>query len=106
MTRALDLTAAAFTVLSQVLRRELPPAVRVWAFGSRVVGGARRFSDLDLALEAAERIDPGVLARLRTTLSESDLTIKVDVVDMAAVDPDFRRIVDAQKVALEPLAVD
>ena len=39
-----------------------------------------------------------MLGALREALSESDLTIKADVVDLRAADPAFRRIIEDQLV--------
>jgi hypothetical protein len=41
-----------------------------------------------------------MLARLRDALSQSDLTIKVDVVDLRTVDRAFQRIIEDQMVSL------
>ena len=43
-----------------------------------------------------ERLDLDMLGRLKEALSESDLTIKVDLVDLRAVDPAFRRMIEAR----------
>lgn len=102
MTVTLDLPAEDMATLQTILRRHVPPGVRVWAFGSRVAGGARPYSDLDLALESDGPVDPDALAWLRTALSESDLAIKVDLVDLQAIDPTFRRLIEQGMV---PLAV-
>jgi len=100
MTRTVDLTRDDLAILQGLLRRHLPAGTKVWAFGSRTTGEARRYSDLDLALLGDETVDFAVLGRLREALSESDLTIKVDMIDLREVDPGFRRIIEAQMVPL------
>jgi predicted nucleotidyltransferase len=100
MTETIDLLPADRGILRDVLAACLPCGVAVWAFGSRVAGTARRYSDLDLALEGAEPLAPGVLRGLEEALSESDLTIKVDVVDLRRVDPTFRRMIEPEMVPL------
>jgi uncharacterized protein len=87
-------------ILRRVLRVYLPPDTGVFVFGSRVTGAARRYSDLDLALAGEAPLDSDLLNRLKDALSESDLTIKVDLVDLRAVDPAFRRIVEDGMVRL------
>ena len=52
----LDLAPHHKALLLAILNTHLPGA-RVWAFGSRVTGRARPFSDLDLAVEGAAPID-------------------------------------------------
>jgi predicted nucleotidyltransferase len=104
--RVIDLPRADLAILLGVLRDHLPPDTDVWAFGSRTTGEARRYSDLDLALQSGETLDPDMLGRLQDALSESDLTVKVDVVDLLAVDPAFRRIIEGQMVPLSFKAGD
>jgi predicted nucleotidyltransferase len=100
MTRTIDLPPPDLAILLQVLRDHLPPGTSAWVFGSRVTGAARRYSDLDLALQGEAPLVWGVLARLKDALSESDLTIKVDVVDLLAADTAFRRIIEGDMVPL------
>jgi predicted nucleotidyltransferase len=90
MIATLDIHEHHVRILRDVLRAHLPPGVHVCIFGSRAHGGARRYSDLDLALEWAQPLDLGVIGRIAEALSESDLPYKVDLVDLALVDPGFR----------------
>lgn len=80
-------------MLLPILKKHVPDAV-VWAFGSRVKGTAKKFSDLDLAMDAGHRIDRRTPAVLEQDLSDSDRPIKVDVGDMASMDPAFRALVE------------
>jgi len=87
--------------LRGVLRELLPPQARAYVFGSRFHGGARRYSDLDLALEW---IGPRRLERLGAiaeTLSEGDIPYKVDIVDLATVDPLFKARIAADCIPFE-----
>jgi hypothetical protein len=51
MTTKPDITDAEAAIVRGVLRQHLPDGAWAYAFGSRGHGGARRYSDLDLALE-------------------------------------------------------
>jgi predicted nucleotidyltransferase len=82
-----------------ILARHVPDR-EVWAFGSRVGGTARAFSDLDLAIVGHQPISAAVLADLREAFRESDLPFKVDVVDWATTQEHFRRIIEKQYVVL------
>ena len=75
------------------------PGRRVCAFGSRVTGGARRFSDLDLAI-LGDGLDWATAARLAEAFSESDLPVRVDIVDYATAGPAFRAIIDRDGVPI------
>ncbi len=75
------------SLLLELLHRYVPDQA-VWAFGSRATGRyLGRFSDLDLAVE--ERLSPGVRSELLDALDASDFPVKVDLVELAAVDPAF-----------------
>jgi uncharacterized protein len=100
MSPTIDLPHEDLAILLPVLHTCLPSGTSVWVFGSRVTGAARRYSDLDLALLGHERLDLDILGRLKEALSESDLTIKVDLVDLRAVDPVFRRMIEGEMVPL------
>ncbi len=74
----------------------------VWAYGSRVSGGAHEGSDLDLVLRNPEKLDAPHknLHRLRDALTESDLPILVEVLDWAQLPEPFRREIERRHVVL------
>ncbi|MBK7553266.1 MAG: nucleotidyltransferase domain-containing protein [Flavobacteriales bacterium] len=95
----LDLADDQLTMVRTILAQHLPHA-HVWAFGSRVQGRAWEFSDLDLAIDAGHALDFRMLGTLKEAFQESRLPIKVDVLDLHTVSPEFRRLIDAQRVAV------
>ena len=92
------LTPAETVAVREILKRHLPPGVEVFVFGSRAGGRVRRMSDLDLLLHGAGPLPSPLLTDLAEEFEESDLCWKVDLVDRAAISPDFARIVDRTKV--------
>lgn len=70
----------------------------VFAFGSRVSGKAKKFSDLDLMIKASGSVSWKTLAQLRESFEASDLPITVDVVDWGSCSDQFRRIVAPELV--------
>ena len=90
MMPVLDMREEHVSILRDVLRKLLPKDARVYVFGSRVCGGARRYSDLDLALDWVRPLGLDVVGEIAEALSESDIPYKVDVVDLATVTPEFR----------------
>jgi len=99
----LDLQDEHLAVLRSCLRLHLPAGARAFAFGSRVEGSARRYSDLDVALVWDQPLDLDTMAVLAEALSESDLPFKVDLLDAALIEPAFRaRIADGWVPLLEP----
>lgn len=97
----LDLSPEQLDEVRGILRRRVP-AARVLAFGSRATRRARRYSDLDLALAAAEAVPYRVLFDLEEDFSESDLPFRVDIVDLARVDEAFRQRVLNQCLEIQP----
>jgi len=100
MKATLDIRPDHLAVIRDLLRHHLPAGVRALVFGSRAHGGARLYSDLDLALDAGRPLGLDRLAELRDAFSESDLPYGVDVVDLALVDPGFRARIEADAVPL------
>lgn len=90
-----------FEILREILQRCVPAGFTTYVFGSRATGRKLKpWSDLDLAIEGPDKLDGGIMAQLADEFDEALLDWKVDVIDLNAVSPEFRRIVDAHKVAL------
>ncbi len=85
-------------LVEDILRRHAPRPCRVWAFGSRVKGKARRFSDLDLAFDAGRPLTFADTAPLEEAFDESDLPWRVDLVDLVTCSETFRREVERHAV--------
>jgi predicted nucleotidyltransferase len=88
-----DLEAHHLESVRRILRAHVPD-VEARVYGSRVRGGARKYSDLDVALVADGRIDPARIERLRDAFAGSDLPFQVDVLDLLAVPERFRRAIE------------
>lgn len=73
--------------------REHVPEITVWAFGSRVSGTARKYSDLDLVLVTEEPLPPGKIFELKDAFSASDIPYLVDIVDWSATSDEFKEII-------------
>lgn len=100
MTATLDVRDEELANLRTVLREQLPNGVRAFVFGSRAHGGARRYSDLDLALACDQPPGLDLIGSIAEALSESDLPYKVDVVDLSTVDRPFRERIMCRCVQL------
>ena len=85
--------------VNAILQRYLPQ-YEVWAFGSRVKGNAKPYSDLDLAIISASPLPLSLLAEVAEAFSESDLPWKVDLVDWATTSEHFRQVIAEQKLIL------
>ena len=73
--------------------RAVFPDVEILAFGSRIMGGAKQYSDLDIALHAKADLPLAKLGDIKERFSESDLPFKVDLSDFALLTQEFQQIV-------------
>ena len=96
----LAMTAEELSLLQSILKRYVPD-FKVWAFGSRVTGTHKPYSDLDLALVGDEPITIQTRAMLSEALSNSGLPYKVDIVDWASSSDAFRQIIEKQKLVIQ-----
>jgi type I restriction enzyme S subunit len=85
--------------VKDVLARHIP-GVEVRAFGSRVTGRAKRYSDLDLVVMAPSPLDGKTMALLKNAFDESSLPIKVDIVEWAAVSESFQKVIEERYEAI------
>ena len=99
-TASLGLSSEDLSALLALLDRYVPEA-EVWAFGSRVQGNARPFSDLDLAIIQEAPIDVHTKAELRYELSESSLPIKIDLVEWSRTSPAFQEAIQQSHFPLK-----
>ena len=86
--------------MHEILRAHLPQSAKAWVFGSRATGRARRYSDLDLAIDAGRPLTLGEIAQLAEAFSDSDLPYKVDLIDWHAIDDRWRQTILAERVPL------
>jgi len=100
MTVRIDVSAEHRRIVLDLLAEHLPHGGEVWVFGSRATGRARRYSDLDLAIDAGRPLTLDEAATLREAFEESDLPYRVDIVDWHAIDARFRPLIEAERVAL------
>lgn len=97
---AISISAAQWGIVREILCTCVPE-YEVWAFGSRVTGKVKKFSDLDLAIITENPLSLDASADLRDNFAESDLPWKVDIVDWSTTSEVFRSIIQSQKVVLQ-----
>lgn len=98
----LDISEAHWEIVRGILQKYIPQ-YSVWAFGSRVKGRAKKYSDLDLAVITSEPLPLALYAYLSDAFSESDLPWRVDIVDWATTSESFRKIIEKNKVWVQKL---
>jgi predicted nucleotidyltransferase len=96
----IQLTDQELTEVKNILKAHIPES-EVWAFGSRVSGKAKKFSDLDLVIFTKNRMDIKKLFALMNDFAESSLPFKVDIVDWSEIDQNFREIINKYHVVIQ-----
>jgi len=79
-------------VVKQILRRYFPGA-EARVFGSRAGGNAKPYSDLDIVIVGAAKLDARALAGAKEEFEESDIPFRVDVLDWHRISEEFRQII-------------
>ena len=97
---SLQLNNTELNLVREILKKHIP-TYEVWAFGSRVTGKAKKFSDLDLAIMTTDAFDIKKLFALKNDFSESNLPFKVDIVIWSDLDRDFRKIIKDKYYVLQ-----
>lgn len=93
-----QLAAPHLLAIQSILARQVPQA-HVFAFGSRVNGTPRKYSDIDLAIALPQPLGLRKLRQLKEAFEDSDLPICVDIVEWSLADADFKAAVEAQGTA-------
>ncbi len=73
----------------------------VRAFGSRVNGSAKGYSDIDVAVIGPNKMERRTKMLLREAFEESDLPFRVDIIDYNRASDEFRAIINAKYEILQ-----
>lgn len=98
----LEIQPRHLALVHQLLHRHLPHA-EIWAFGSRVNGNSHETSDLDLVVRQPPdpKQETAHLREMRDALVESNLPIRVDLVDWARIPLEFQQEIERAYVVLQ-----
>ena len=89
----IDLNPKYLETIQQILAEHVLEC-EVRAYGSRVKWTAEDYSDLDLAVVGSEPLSLRQLHQLKETFAESDLPIRVDVVDWQSLSDGFKKVIE------------
>lgn len=95
----IDLSPPHLETVKSILAAHVPEH-EVRAFGSRATWTARAYSDLDLAVIGEAPVDRATIAELKEAFEDSDLPIRVDVLDWCRVSEGFRKSVEGDMVTI------
>jgi len=92
----LQLVEKHWNIIRQILSKY---PYRFYAYGSRVKGTARQFSDLDLCYQ--EEMPLSALSQIREEFTESNLPFEVELVNWKYMRPRFREIIKEDLVRFD-----
>ena len=95
-----DIGSSQLDTVMRILAEQVPEC-EVRAFGSRVKGNARKYSDLDLAVIGVQQLGFSRFAKLTVAFEESDLPFNVDVLDWHVIPETFKAGIEKQFVVLQ-----
>ncbi|MDQ7091642.1 MAG: restriction endonuclease subunit S [Methylococcales bacterium] len=101
-----DVTPKELVIVRDILAKYLQEDCTVWIFGSRAKSSSLVGYDLDLALECKTKIALKLLTQLKIAFEDSRLPYRVDIVDMKAVKPYFKEIIDKEKIVFPLKAIN
>lgn len=73
---------------------------KAYIFGSRATGNARKWSDIDIAIEGEKKVPGYIIEEIREDLENSNLPFVVDIVDFSLVSKRFKSVANQKVVPL------
>jgi len=68
-----------------------PNEYKIFIFGSRATGKARKFSDYDVGIIGEKPVEWKTLSLIDEVFEESDIPFKIDLVDFSLVSDKFKK---------------
>ena len=96
----IDVSPAQLEEIKQILEQHVP-GCEVRAFGSRVTGQVKPWSDLDLAVIGEQSLGFRRLGRLVEAFQESTFPFRVDVLDWHETSPSFQTIISREYALIQ-----
>ncbi|MFQ3548332.1 MAG: nucleotidyltransferase domain-containing protein [Armatimonadota bacterium] len=88
----IDLDIKYLDEIKEILKKHVPEC-KVIAYGSRVTGKAKKYSDLDLAIIGDREIEMKRIIELEDELQNSDIPIRVEILDWHTISDSFKEII-------------
>ena len=73
---------------------------KVFIFGSRALGSARKFSDIDIGIEGKTKVPGFLISEMEEKFEQSDTPYTFDIVDFSTVSSKFKTIASGQRIPL------
>jgi len=99
LTPPVSVSVNEWAIIQGILEAHIPER-EVWAFGSRVKGHVKAYSDLDIAVMGESPLSTGTVADLKQAFSDSDLPFKVDLALWSDTSENFRQLIANSHVVI------
>lgn len=100
MIKKVDILPEHLSIVLAVLQASLHSPATVWAFGSRTKHITKKYSDLDLIIDAPQPLSLDVLAKLDSAFEETPLPYKVDIVDWNQISTSFKDRIKKERILI------
>ena len=95
------LDTATVAEIKNILFKFLDPQKdKAFIFGSRAIGSARKFSDVDIGIKSEKEMDSLLLSNIEEAFEESDIPYTIDVVDFSQVSDKFKELAEQMIINL------
>ena len=84
----IDLEEKYINFIKETINKHLQKC-KIYLFGSRVKSKARKYSDIDIALDC-ESLDEKILLKIKNDFENSTLPYEVDVLDLNNISESFK----------------
>lgn len=97
----MDIEARHLEIIKNILK-ELIPTAKVYVFGSRAKDSAKKYSDLDLAIDLNQgKLDLSIMAKLCSVFEQTTIPYKIDIVDLNNISSEFKNNIEPDFVELD-----
>ncbi len=87
-------------IVQKIIEQQIPHQ-DIYVFGSRATKNYKPHSDLDLCVRSEHPLSLQQLSELHEAFSNSDLPMRVDIVDWATASQEFRAIIQKNAIQLK-----
>ena len=82
--------------------KALMPTAKIYLFGSRARGTARKWSDIDIALDVGHAVPLTAIDELISMFQATNIPYKIEIVDFHQVNPDMQNAIKNEGVLWKP----
>jgi len=98
----IDVKPIEWEIIKNILSQIIPERL-VWAFGSRVNGNKKEFSDLDIVILGEKPLAQEKEADIHNAFINSDLPFKIDIIIWSRTSDKFKSIINQSHKVIQQI---